>query len=202
MSNLKQNLRQKYRKVRANIANKSAKDAEVYQKLLSHLKNQNYSQILIYVSKNDEVDTIKIIKHFLTANQNSKTIAVPKVVGDELEFYQIESLDDLIPGYFGILEPITSGHENSTMSGNLMPNASQNPQKFPQKITDFTSAVCLVPGICFNQKGYRTGYGKGFYDRFLAKHQMCTIGLCYRECLTDKDFQDDLDIPVEELIIG
>lgn len=211
MSTPKQNLRQKYRKVRANIANKSAKDAEICQKLHSHLKNQNYSQILIYVSKNDEVDTIKIIKHFLTANQNSKIIAVPKVVDDELEFYQIESLDDLTPGYFGILEPVSVGHKNSTStivsrqrivakSENLKSGLSQNISKSPQKITDFMSAVCIVPGICFNQKGYRIGYGKGFYDRFLAKHPIPTIGLCFRECLTDEDFQDELDMPVDKII--
>ena len=209
----KQTLRQKYRKIRAEITNKSAKDAKIFQKLLAYLENQKSSQILIYVSKKDEVDTIKIIEYFLssqmknqkknsienrniltkeqtsektenqnisTKNQNLPIIAVPKVIGDELEFYRIENLSDLTPGYFDVMEPRAKCAQ----------------------IDNFDNSVCIVPGICFNQKGYRIGYGKGFYDRFLAKHPMPTIGLCYQECLIDEDFQDDLDIPVDKIIIG
>ena len=34
-------------------------------------------------------------------------------------------------------------------------------------MTDFSSGLCLVPALCYDWKGYRLGYGKGYYDRFL-----------------------------------
>ena len=36
-------------------------------------------------------------------------------------------------------------------------------------------ALCLVPGLCFDNKGYRLGYGKGYYDRFLPRCERAVI---------------------------
>ena len=48
----------------------------------------------------------------------------------------------------------------------------------------------LVPGVAFSPNGYRLGRGKGFYDKFLSKHPLYTVGVCFRE-------QFYLDIPFE-----
>ena len=57
-----------------------------------------------------------------------------------------------------------------------------------------------MPGICFDKRGYRVGYGKGFYDRFLSKHKIYSIGLTYKECIVDNINNDKHDINVNMLI--
>ena len=173
-------LRQQYQKIRANIIDKPLKDARILAKLLKIPQIRHSAIILTYVSLPTEVDTLKLIEYFTknhTENQCPK-IAVPKVVGKNLEFYQIEDLKTLKPGHFGVLEP--------TSSNNC--------------IIDFENAICIVPGICFDRHGYRIGYGKGFYDRFLHQHQIPTIGLCYQECITNDRFQASHDVPVDLVI--
>ena len=48
----------------------------------------------------------------------------------------------------------------------------------------------LIPGVGFSPNGYRLGRGKGYYDNFLSKHPLYTVGVCFRE-------QFFLDIPTE-----
>ena len=60
-------------------------------------------------------------------------------------------------------------------------------------------ALCLVPGLCFDGKGYRLGYGKGYYDRFLAKFRGATLGLCYNDFLQDCLPVGDYDLPVQQI---
>ena len=56
--------------------------------------------------------------------------------------------------------------------------------------------LIIVPGICFNKKGYRVGYGKEYYDRFLKGKDSITVGLCYESLLTEEEFQCEFDIKV------
>ena len=170
---MKNELRKKYLLVRNNINNKNKKDKIIYEKVINNSFIKNSDTILIYVSKDSEVDTINLINCFL----KSKKVAVPKVNNNIIEFYYIDSLDDLEKGSFNILEPTTN-----------------------KKVTDFNNAVCITPGICFNKEGYRIGYGKGYYDRFFSKHKIYAIGLCYQECLINDNFTNSYDIKVNEVI--
>jgi len=84
-----------------------------------------------------------------------KILALPRTEGDMINFYEMSSTAELTAGRFGIMEP-TSAH--------------------PARRID----VLVVPGIVFDKKGYRLGYGKGYYDRFLfEKKPKFTIGLAY-----------------------
>ena len=170
---IKQELRKKYLEIRNNLANKKEKDELILSKLLSNPTIKASSLILTYVSVGSEVDTLNLIKELI----DLKKIAVPKVEGDVINFYFISSLNDLKKGKFGILEPTTE-----------------------EKVKDFSNSCLLVPGICFNKKGYRIGYGKGYYDRFLSNYSNETIGLCYIECLIDDDFQEEHDIKVRKIV--
>lgn len=55
----------------------------------------------------------------------------------------------------------------------------------------------IVPGLLFNSKGYRIGYGKGFYDRFMHKTHFLKIGITYDFLITDKIENDAFDVPVD-----
>ena len=77
-----------------------------------------------------------------------------KVKGQNMDFFEVKSLEELEPGYFNIPEP---------------------PETTPAPKGD----LIIVPGVAFSKKGERLGYGGGFYDRFLEHHKVYTIGVAY-----------------------
>jgi 5-formyltetrahydrofolate cyclo-ligase len=89
-----------------------------------------------------------------------KGVAVPVVVrgADELAHAWLESLsaDALEPGSFGTFNP-RSGR--------------------PAVPGDWD--LTIVPLLAFDRRGYRLGYGKGFYDRLLAGTRTETIGVAF-----------------------
>lgn len=169
----KEFLRKKYKEKRDNIKNKVTKDNLIYQKVINNKDILSSKTLLIYISINSEVDTIKIINYFLYA----KNIAVPKIIDNNMYFCYVTNLNDLTPGKYNIPEPT---NENI--------------------VTDFDNAICIVPGICYDKKNYRVGYGKGYYDRFLSKNKIKTIGLCYKECMIEKIDNDKYDYKIDEVI--
>ena len=169
----KAELRKKYLNVRDKIQNRDLKNKLILDFLLGLEEVKKASLILTYVSFDSEVDTIEFIKEML----KEKSVAVPKIEGDQMKFYLISSLDELKMGTFNILEPTTN-----------------------QRVTDFSNSICVVPGVCFNSSGYRIGYGKGYYDKFLANYPGYTIGLCYQECLIEDSFQEERDIKVKQIV--
>ncbi len=60
--------------------------------------------------------------------------------------------------------------------------------------------VCLVLGVLFDRRGYRLGYGKGFFDRFLKDKSFCTIGLGFEQQLIDELPVDPHDVPLRMLV--
>jgi 5-formyltetrahydrofolate cyclo-ligase len=84
---------------------------------------------------------------------------------------KIDSFEDLEPGTMGILEPIK---KRSIIDAHKLD-------------------IILVPGVAFDRKGNRVGYGLAYYDRFLKKFSPSTvkIALAY-------DFQVVSDIPCEK----
>lgn len=169
----KEFLRKKYKEKRDNIKNKVTKDNLIYQKVINNKDILSSKTLLIYISINSEVDTIKIINYFLYA----KNIAVPKIIDNDMFFCYVTNLNDLTPGKYNIPEPT---NENI--------------------VTDFDNAICIVPGICYDKENYRVGYGKGYYDRFLSKNKIKTIGLCYKECMIEKIDNDKYDYKIDEVI--
>ncbi len=169
----KEFLRKKYKEKRDNIKNKVTKDNLIYQKVINNKDILSSKTLLIYISINSEVDTIKIINYFL----NTKNIAVPKIIDNDMFFCYVTNLNELTSGKYNIPEPT---NENI--------------------VTDFDNAICIVPGICYDKENYRVGYGKGYYDRFLSKNKIKTIGLCYKECMIEKIDNDKYDYKIDEVI--
>lgn len=169
----KEFLRKKYKEKRDNIKNKVTKDNLIYQKVINNKDILSSKTLLIYISINSEVDTIKIINYFL----NTKNIAVPKIIDNDMFFCYVTNLNELTSGKYNIPEPT---NENI--------------------VTDFDNAICIVPGICYDKENYRIGYGKGYYDKFLSKNKIKTIGLCYKECMIEKIDNDKYDYKIDEVI--
>lgn len=137
-------------------------DMAILQNVISMSEFQSCGMLLTYVSMEDEVNTRDIIEFAL---KNGKKVAVPRTIPAEkvMEFYEIESLDELTPGKYGIPEP------------------NANPDK---KVMKPYRALCLVPGLSFDLTGNRLGYGGGYYDRYLEEFTGVTVGLCRSQMLS------------------
>ncbi len=160
---VKSDLRSGFKNKRSSMSEhlKLNMDSEIQSRFLTLRQYSFCDTVFTYVSKDIEVDTLAIIR---AAWANGKRVAVPRCIKDtrEMDFYYIESMDDLEEGSFGVLEPIEEKCE---------------------KVTDFSKGLCIVPGLSFDAEGYRLGYGKGYYDRFLSRFGGETVGLCYSNCI-------------------
>jgi 5-formyltetrahydrofolate cyclo-ligase len=110
----------------------------------------------VYYPVLNEVQTYRIIRKSLLAK---KKVCLPKLQDGEIIFFSITTLNDLIAGKYNILEPL--------------PNKNNICKDIDTVIT---------PGIVFDKCGYRIGYGKGYYDKFLSKfskQKISLIGLGY-----------------------
>ncbi len=173
----KKTLREIYLRLRKEIDTEEKKqlDEEIAQRFLKSSLYQLSNNIMTYVSINFEVDTRMIIEQ---AFKDGKNVFVPYCTKEKgvMEFYKIDSLDELTETKFGTLEP--------------EPN-----QEKKYKPEEFT--ICLVPGLIFDKKGYRIGYGGGYYDRYLSENDLLTLGLIYDKFVVDNVLRDDLDIKVK-----
>ena len=131
--------------------------------------------VFCYISAHGEVGTHELIENLL----KNKTVVVPYCtdsVGNMI-CVEIHSMEDLTQGRFGIQEP-------------------KNPVEFPKDKIDFA----IVPGIAFDREGYRLGYGKGYYDRFLRDISPYKIGVCQEEFYLDSIPHDSYDIKMDNVI--
>lgn len=177
---IKTELRERYKALRRNMepAFKADCDAAIAQRVAGLWQYAGNRVLFTYVSTEIEVDTTRIIERALA---DGKTVAVPRCVPGtrNMEFYSITGMQELKPGAFGVLEP----------------------DPHPGKLwTDFSRGLCLVPALCYDWKGFRLGYGKGYYDRFLAGFEGNMVGLCYSECVRRKLPHGRYDRPVELLV--
>ncbi len=175
-------LREKYKEIKANITDeqKQVLDEMVYNSFINSMSYKHCDSLIIYVSRKDEVDTLKIIQKALLDN---KRVAVPKCIPHKiaLEFYEIKNMSDLEKGHYGILEP--------------------NKDKC-KKINPHFYSICIVPAISFDIEGFRIGFGKGYYDRFLEKFEGLKIGITYSLLITKKlprgRFDQNIELIVSE----
>lgn len=177
---IKTELRQKYRSLRQAMTPEIQKkrDEAIARQVYRLWQYKQNEVLLTYVSTTIEVDTHRIIRQALA---DGKRVAVPRCVPDtrNMEFYYIHSIEELQPGAFGVLEPIP------------------NPE---QLYHERDGGLCLVPAFSYDWSGYRLGYGKGYYDRFLSRFEGNMVGLCYSDCVQRTLPHGRYDRPVELLV--
>lgn len=174
MKNCKQDLR---RQIRLQKQAMSPADVTLRSEALCSLVYQtaayrNAKTLYGYLPFNQEVRLLPLL---LQALADGKQVALPKCTGNEMHFILMDDLSRVRRSPFGVPEPIDD-----------FPAASDK------------SALVIVPGLAFDRRGYRIGYGGGYYDRFLAREpQHPTIGLCYDFQLISRLEADPHDIPVD-----
>ena len=163
----KADIRKRVLQVRNNLTKKEweEKSQMILAKVISHPVFLEAEEIYCYVDFRNEVETKRLIEFCW---EKKKNVAVPKIEENQMNFYYINSWEDVSSGYFGILEP----HTMQSAEG---------------------KSVCVImPGAVFDKNCNRIGYGKGYYDTYLQKHaEYNTIALAF-------DLQIEDYIPSEE----
>ena len=177
----KQRLREECLAARETLSEKERVrlDDCITQKLLASPEYAEAITVLTYVSVSSEVSTRMFIERALC---DGKTVAVPRCMpGHRLEFVAITSLDQLVAAPFNLLEP---PKDLSALAEVQMNNA-----------------ICIVPALLVDTKGYRLGYGAGFYDRFLSTYFGKKICLAYQQNLSKTMLpHTEFDVPVDTVI--
>lgn len=154
------------------------KSRKIHQVLFSSAEWKKAQIVGVTVSRVPEVDTIPIIEQ---AWFEKKLVAVPKCHPRDksMEFFLMKGFDELETVYFGLREPDptrTIPCEKSTMD------------------------LILVPGLIFDKKGYRIGFGGGYYDRFLTDYNGTTVSLAFYEQVKEELEHETFDIPVSKIM--
>ncbi len=145
-------------------------------------KIASYQSILSFHSLPQEIDTAPL-NALLSAE---KKLFLPRVEGNRLLIYQVSNLDsELVQSPFHIWEP--------------------NPNLCTPCALENIDCI-LVPGLGFDSNNHRIGYGKGHYDRLLAKvnessFKPMLIGLGFKEQYVEVIPSEPHDIPLTELVL-
>lgn len=146
----------------------------------SEKKGEGYhlDRVMVYLSMKGEVDTEALIEYLI--NQGKQIIA-PVVDEDKIQLIprQIQDVElDLVRHTYGMLQPKAS---------------------CPVVSSDQLQLI-IVPGIAFDMRGYRIGFGKGFYDRFLPTCcNVITIGIAFQLQIVNDTYPQSWDIPVKHV---
>ena len=140
-------------------------------------RTQEYKKakiIMFYVSFGSEVETMEMIKESL----KDKTVCVPIVKGDEMAASIIKNTKELNKrNQYGILEP--------------------SPIK---EIKKEDIDLVIVPGVAFDKRNHRIGYGKGYYDKFLKGYKGKTIGLAFSLQILEIIPNSEWDVKLDKII--
>ncbi|MBQ9745244.1 MAG: 5-formyltetrahydrofolate cyclo-ligase [Clostridia bacterium] len=137
--------------------------------------------LLMYYPKSDEIDIRPIAEAALAAG---KKIAFPRCnpADHTMIFHYISSFDELEPGSYNIMEP-----------------AADAPA-FALADAETCNVACIVPAVVFDKKGFRIGYGGGYYDRYLAGFRGTKVGFAYRDFIVNSVPHGRFDLTVDVMI--
>ncbi len=135
----------KQRRAKADPTNLHEASLRIMERFTELSEYADTKVLLAYVDAKREVET-RLLMH--QAWKDGKKVAAPRVDGNGIMYYYyIENLEDLEPGSFGIMEP-----------------------KQTCALCETEEGLLLMPGVAFDIRCHRVGYGGGYYDRYLEKH--------------------------------
>lgn len=157
----KKELRKMVRRAYVDLSDEYKKfaDLNISKNILSLDECKNADIIFCFVGIGNEIDTIPLIKKLIDMG---KTVCVPLCdENGDMKAAKIDSLDDLSPGFMDI------------------PSPSSDATVIPLSDIGFS----IIPCLTCNKKGYRLGYGGGYYDRFFANNSSPGAIVCREETI-------------------
>lgn len=156
------------------IEQRQVKSALIFSHIASLPEVKSAKTIALYHALPDEV----ITEQFIATLAPHKQIVLPRVEGEDMEFYPYEP-DNLERGAFGIIEP-----------------------QGAEAIEPAQIDLIIVPGVAFTRSGKRCGRGKGYYDKYLSREgfRATKIGVCYAEQLAEDIPNEPHDIVMDRVL--
>lgn len=191
----KNQIRQEFLRKRNQLT--AVKVHHLSQKICDHLIRMEIFQqaetVCFYYPLENEANLLTAAEEAL---RMGKQVAFPRTEGDQIRFYPVGNLSDFREGRFHVMEPI--GTEPLDVGAFDL----QKP------------LLILVPGVVFDRSRNRMGYGKGFYDRYLADltamtrvrvsngngAQIIRIGIAYECQITEMIPTEVTDIPMDYIL--
>lgn len=161
----------------------------ITERILGHQWFYCSDTLLAFAGYGSEIDTGEIMDEAL---RRGKKVYLPRVMtagpkgeAPEMEFFRIHCREELLPGYKGIPEPSPEG------------------ERYVYRQGETSRVLMLMPGVAFDAYKNRIGYGKGFYDRYLADKEdlrLRTVGIGFQCQLVEKLPCDENDIAPYQVI--
>lgn len=177
----KKEMRKFYKEIRKNIEpdRKKEESERICNELVGLIREKKCSEVLLYAPLAEEVDIMGVFNDLT----NEVKMYFPRVSGEYMDFYSVENTENLHRGTFGVYEP----------------NDDTDKIEFSKE----REYLMIVPGIAFDKRGYRIGYGKGYYDKYLSSHNSYNIykvGVCFEECVLEEIPYDEYDKKVDMIL--
>lgn len=157
------------------------KSTAIQEKVLQLPEYKEADHILLYADFRHEVMTKDL---FVAAIRDKKKVYFPKCESDSnhMDFYQVISVMQLEDGMWGVKEPKA--------------DEAHKYHYFQEENT-----LAIVPGVAFDTQGYRIGYGKGYYDTYLAdKRAITLVALAYAEQLLEEVPHEAHDLKMDKIV--
>lgn len=174
---LKNEIRKKYKELRNSYSQNEIDilSNDCFKILLDNslLKDKNVG-VFLPISNSNEPNTFLLLNQFDLTRSNFYA-PISNNESCEMDFFKIESCNNLTKGAYGILEPpITTLIQPSDLD------------------------VVLIPLLAFNLQGHRIGYGKGFYDRYFNRtnKEIVKIGISLFDAMEIIEDVNPLDVPM------
>lgn len=167
----KAQLRERFKALRASISGVNEKNCQIMQKVLQLSCVDSADAVFCYVSMGTEVDTHALIREL---DKKGKAVYVPHVAHGEMLLCRYEG-ERLSPDRYG----------------NIF---------LGKQCVSTVPPVTIVPLLAFDERLYRLGYGKGYYDRFLSGANTVSVGLAFEaQCCADVR-QEAHDVPLDMIV--
>ncbi len=149
----------------------------IQQRLISTAEFSRAEVLVLYSSIHNEVDTHKVIEMCLSSG---KKVLLPAVYDGRLLFRELKEISCLQKGKFGIPEPPATS----------------------KVFTPDKADLIVVPGVAFDLRGHRVGYGKGYYDKSLhhLEGKGKLVAFCYDFQLVEEIAGEPHDVKVDMII--
>lgn len=159
------------------VSRKEKREEKLHEALFKTKVWKEAGVVGLTISMPFEINTGPILER---AFLEGKEVAVARVESKtEMAFYRYQKGERLVKSSYGILEP------DSQTSKRLVPSEID---------------LLIVPGLAFNEKNQRVGFGGGYFDRYLTDFKQVSVSLAFSFQLRSDWESDLLDLPVDEII--
>ncbi len=160
---------------------RAVRDEKICKNILSSAAYRYADVLLLYYPIKGEVNVLPVMEAAVNAG---KKVAFPRCRAEDhsMTFYYTSSQSDFEKGSYGLQEPLTD-----------LPVF--DPEDISRK-----NVLCIVPAVVYDRRGYRVGYGGGYYDRFFGKYKPASVGVVYEEFILRSVPHGRFDISVDVVV--